>query len=68
MNYTISQKEVVTQKELMILPNVPRFLREGDEIELTARVSNMTEATMDVNVDLELFDPPNRRGPGPLPP
>ncbi len=57
LNYVISEREVVTQKELMVLPNVPRFLREGDEIELTARVSNMTDAPMDVDVELELFDP-----------
>ncbi len=57
LNYVISEREIVTQKELMVLPNVPRFLREGDAIELTARVSNMTDAPMDVEVSLELFDP-----------
>lgn len=31
---------VVTQKDLMVFPNMPRFLREGDEIELTAKISN----------------------------
>ena len=57
LNYAISEREIVTQKELMVLPNVPRFLREGDAIELTARVSNLTGAAMDVEVHLELFDP-----------
>ncbi len=57
LNYVLSEREIVTQKELMVLPNVPRFLREGDAIELTTRVSNMTDASMDVEVSLELFDP-----------
>ena len=39
----LTQKELVTQKELMVQPNPPRFLREGDEIEFTAKVSNLTE-------------------------
>ena len=57
LNYVISQREVVTQKELMVLPNVPRFLREGDRMELTAKVSNLTDRPLDVRVELELFNP-----------
>lgn len=57
LRYVISEREIVTQKELMVLPNVPRFLREGDRIELTARVSNTTEEAMETTVELELFDP-----------
>jgi len=53
----VSEQTIVTQKELMVLPNVPRFVREGDEIGLTARVNNMTETAMDVKVTLEFFDP-----------
>lgn len=32
-------KEVITQKPLMVTPNLPRFLREGDTITLTAKVA-----------------------------
>ncbi len=35
--------ETVTQKDLMIVPNPPRFLREGDEIYFTAKVSNLSD-------------------------
>ena len=48
--------KVVTQKELMIQPNAPRFLREGDEIVFTAKVSNLTENELSGNASLELFD------------
>ena len=57
LNYTISEQSVVTQKELMVLPNVPRFLREGDALGLTAKVSNLTDTSMQVRVSLQLFDP-----------
>ncbi len=33
----------VTQKELMVLPNPPRFLREGDTIVFSSKISNLTE-------------------------
>ncbi len=48
--------KVITQKELMIQPNAPRFLREGDEIVFTAKVSNLTENTLNGKASLELFD------------
>jgi uncharacterized protein YfaS (alpha-2-macroglobulin family) len=35
--------ETVTAKDLMCQPNPPRFLREGDEIEFTAKVSNLSD-------------------------
>ena len=53
----VSERMITTQKELMVLPNVPRFVREGDEIGLTARVNNMTDEAMNVAVTLEFFDP-----------
>ncbi len=31
---------VVTSKDLMVQPNPPRFLREGDVVEFTVKVSN----------------------------
>jgi uncharacterized protein YfaS (alpha-2-macroglobulin family) len=47
----------VTQKELMVQPNPPRFLREGDAIEFTVKVTNMTEAEASGAVELTFFDP-----------
>ena len=49
-------KEVVTQKELMVLPNPPRFMREGDEITFTAKVNNLTDTVMNGSAELLLFD------------
>ncbi|MEL6849964.1 MAG: alpha-2-macroglobulin family protein, partial [Bacteroidota bacterium] len=48
--------ETVTQKELMVFPNLPRFLREGDELALSAKVSNLTEEDMDGTAEVRLLD------------
>lgn len=50
------QEEIVTQKDLMVQPNAPRFVREGDLIKFTAKVSNMTETAMNGQAQLLLFD------------
>ena len=34
--------KTVTTKDLMVQPNPPRFLREGDRVEFTVKVSNQT--------------------------
>ena len=47
---------VVTQKELMIQPNAPRFLREGDEIEFTAKISNLTDTALSGVAQLEILN------------
>ena len=52
-------RSVVTQKELMVQPNAPRFLREGDEIEFTAKVSNLSGQALNGTASLQLFDAVN---------
>lgn len=49
-------KETITQKPLMVVPNLPRFLREGDRITLTAKI-NALEGGVSGRAKLELFDP-----------
>jgi uncharacterized protein YfaS (alpha-2-macroglobulin family) len=52
----IIYNETVTQKDLMIVPNPPRFLREGDEIHFTAKVSNLSDHSLSGSATLQLFD------------
>ncbi|MCA0153996.1 alpha-2-macroglobulin family protein [Winogradskyella vincentii] len=54
---TVTQMETVTQKELMVIPNAPRFLREGDEITIGSKIANLTEKELTGMVRLELTDP-----------
>ena len=51
----IVYNETVTQKDLMIMPNPPRFLREGDEIYFTAKVSNLSDSSLSGSATLQLF-------------
>ena len=50
---------VITQKELMIQANMPRFLREGDHITLAAKISNLTDKDISGSAQLELFNAVN---------
>src|SRR5690606_33697391 len=45
-----------TQKDVMIQPNMPRFVREIDEIVLKARVSNTTAQPLNATAMLRLFN------------
>lgn len=56
LNTALLSKEVVTQKELMVLPHLPRFLREKDEITLTAKVFNVTEKPMIGKATIKLIN------------
>lgn len=51
-----STREMVTQKELMVQPNPPRFLREGDRMEFSAKLVNLSEREVTGTATLELFD------------
>lgn len=49
--------EVVARKEVMIQPNMPRFLRQGDKSVLSARLSNTSEKEVKGKAKMELIDP-----------
>ncbi len=51
-----STKEIVTQKELMVQPNPPRFLREGDKMEFSSKIVNLTDKELTGTAELQLFD------------
>jgi uncharacterized protein YfaS (alpha-2-macroglobulin family) len=56
MHYQYFTKSIVTQKELMVTPNAPRFLREGDKMEFSAKISNLSERDLVGRVDLVIYD------------
>ncbi|WP_298518722.1 alpha-2-macroglobulin family protein [uncultured Kordia sp.] len=49
-------KNAVTQKELMVVPNMPRFLREKDTIVISTKVVNLQEKASKGIASLRLFD------------
>jgi hypothetical protein len=50
------EDKVVTSKEIMVQPNPPRFLREGDLLEFTVKVSNQSPTRQTGSVQLALAD------------
>ncbi|GAB2455276.1 alpha-2-macroglobulin [Hymenobacter qilianensis] len=50
------RRELVTQKQLQVTPNAPRFFREGDQLRLTAKLSNLTDQPMQGTAQLFLLD------------
>jgi TonB-dependent SusC/RagA subfamily outer membrane receptor len=49
-------KNAVTQKELMVVPNMPRFLREKDTIVISTKVVNLQNKTTKGIASLRLVD------------
>ncbi len=54
-------REVITQKPMMVMPNLPRFLRQGDRIELVSRIDVLEGDPINGAITLELFDPYTNR-------
>ena len=52
---------IVTSKPLMVRPNLPRFLRTGDQTELQVTVSNLSDTLQQGKVNFEFFDPANQK-------
>jgi uncharacterized protein YfaS (alpha-2-macroglobulin family) len=50
---------ITTQKTLMVQPNAPRFMREGDNMEFVAKVSNTSDKEITGQASLELVDATN---------
>jgi len=52
----VDSKEIITQKELMIEPVLPRFVRSGDLFQATARITNLSDQDLSGDAFIELYD------------
>lgn len=50
------ERTVQTQKDIMVFPNTPRFVRDGDKITFSGKVSNLSTTDQTINVRLQLWD------------
>jgi hypothetical protein len=50
-------EQVVTRKPLMVAPNMPRFVRQGDVVTLSTNVSNTSDAPQSGTALMQLLDP-----------
>ena len=49
--------QAVSQKSLMVSPNLPRFLREGDQTTIVTDISNLSDEPLSGTASLESFGP-----------
>ncbi len=52
----IQTAEIQTQKTLMLQSNAPRVMREGDKMEFSTRIANMSDKELTGQITLELID------------
>lgn len=57
MMYGTLEGEAVAQKEAMIQPNVPRFVRMGDKATITARLINLSSNKLKAAARMQIIDP-----------
>jgi uncharacterized protein YfaS (alpha-2-macroglobulin family) len=50
-------EKAISRKQLMITPNIPRFIRENDRTTITTNISNLSETTISGTIVIECFDP-----------
>ena len=50
-------RDVIASKDIMVQPNLPRFVRTGDRAVVQASVMNATEEVQYVSTEVEIFNP-----------
>lgn len=55
--FAYSSRTAVTQKQLMVLPNAPRFLRQGDNMEMNVKISNLSTGELTGQAQLQMINP-----------
>jgi len=51
-----NQTNIITQKKLMVQPNAPRFMREGDNMEFSTKIVNLSDKEITGQISFELID------------
>ncbi|MEO9020799.1 MAG: MG2 domain-containing protein [Ginsengibacter sp.] len=51
-----AERTVITQKDLMVQPNAPRFLREGDRMIFSAKIVNLGDKEVSGQAELQLLN------------
>lgn len=57
MNYGMIDTTAVAKKDVMVQPNIPRFLRTGDKATIVARVVNTSDVNVEGQAVMQLIDP-----------
>jgi hypothetical protein len=57
MNYGMIEGETVAKKDVMVQPDMPRFVRVGDRTTIVARIFNTSDKVQSGTARIELIDP-----------
>lgn len=57
MQHTTESRDITASKRIMVTPNAPRFLRNGDKATIEVAVFNNSDETVSAKVITEWFDP-----------
>lgn len=52
----LTTNALVTQKDIMVVPNQPRFFRENDKMKFSAKISSLVDKDLTGQARLEFFD------------
>ncbi|MFP5040566.1 alpha-2-macroglobulin family protein [Parasediminibacterium sp. JCM 36343] len=56
LQFGIADATITSQKTLMVQSNAPRFVREGDKMEFSSKISNLSDKELTGQASLELID------------
>ena len=59
VDYGLLQATAVASKDFMVQPNMPRFVRTGDNITITTRIINQCDNPVNGKATIRLIDPNN---------
>lgn len=52
----MTTNQLVTQKDIMVVPNQPRFFRENDVMKFSAKITSLVDRELEGQAQLEFFD------------
>lgn len=52
----VLEQDIITQKKFSVTPNYPRFLREGDELNFQAKLSNLEDKALSGSASLQILN------------
>lgn len=57
MDYGSITEKIVAQKQFMVQPNMPRFVREGDHVSIVTRIINQSDKVQDGKAVIRIINP-----------
>ena len=61
LNSGMIEADVVAQKTVMVQPNIPRFVRQGDKVQIATLISNTSEKAVNGTARLQFLSPEDNK-------